>query len=229
MTEAMDIVAPRPASARELKVVLEAERAGHTFLLYRDGAGEQRLRVLDAAIGWLTLGRSAEADLSFAWDERVSTVHAELHRVGGQWTVADDGLSMNGTFLNGTRLSGRRRLRDGDRLLLGRTVLIFRVGAATPPTGTVAGEDLPTVEALSPTQRRVLVALCRPYRDGGRYAVPATNQQIAQEVFLGVDAVKTHLRALFAKFGLEDQPQNRKRVRLAECALELGLVRQNEL
>ena len=49
---------------------------------------------------------------------------------------------------------------------------------------------------LSATQRRVLVALCRPYRDGGAYARPATNRQIAEEVFLSVDAVKGHLRTL---------------------------------
>ena len=48
-------------------------------------------------------------------------------------------------------------------------------------------------------------------------------------MFLGVDAVKTHLRALFGKFGLEELAQNEKRVRLAECALELGLVRRGEL
>ena len=229
MSTTTEIAVPRPASARELKAVLDAERAGHTFLLYRDDAGVQQLRVLDGAASWLTLGRSGETDVTLAWDERVSTVHAELHRAGGQWTVADDGLSTNGTFLNGARLSGRQRLRDGDRLLLGRTVLVFRVGAAPAAAGTVPGDELPTIETLSPTQRRVLVALCRPYRDGGRYDLPATNQQIAAEVFLGVDAVKIHLRALFAKFGLDAEPQGRKRVRLAECALELGLVRRSDL
>src|SRR5690242_15835616 len=107
MTQTADSAGPRPASARELQALLAAERAGCPFLLYRDGAGEQRLRVLDDAGGWLTLGRSAEADVTLAWDERVSGVHAELHRAAGQWTVTDDGLSMNGTFVNGARLSGR--------------------------------------------------------------------------------------------------------------------------
>ena len=37
---------PRPESGRELKDVLDAERAGHPFLLYRDGDGDQRLVVL---------------------------------------------------------------------------------------------------------------------------------------------------------------------------------------
>ena len=77
---------------------------------------------------------------------------------------------------------------------------------------------------LTDTQRRVLVALCRPYRDGGRFASPATNQQIADEVFLSVDAVKMHLRTLFGKFELGDLPQNEKRARLAECVLQFGLI-----
>jgi pSer/pThr/pTyr-binding forkhead associated (FHA) protein len=224
-----EIEVPRPASARELKAVLDAERAGRPFLLFRDGAGEQQLRVLDDSASWLTVGRSSEADVALDWDERVSAVHTELHRPAGQWTVTDDGLSTNGTFLNGTRVNGRQRLRDGDRLLVGRTVLLYRVGSDAPLAGTVVNDDVPTVEQLSPTQRRILVALCRPYRDGDRYATPPTNQQIGREVCLGVDAVKTHLRALFAKFGLEDVAQNEKRVRLAERALEWGLVRRSEL
>jgi len=58
---------------------------------------------------------------------------------------------------------------------------------------------------------------------------PATNQQIADELFVSVDAIKTHLRALFAKFGIEDLPQNQKRVRLVELALKTGVLTVREL
>lgn len=45
---------PRPELGRELKAVLDAERAGHPFLLYRDGDGDQRLVVLeDPSLGWM--------------------------------------------------------------------------------------------------------------------------------------------------------------------------------
>lgn len=40
--------------------------------------------------------------------------------------VVDDGLSRNGTFVNGERVLGQRRLEDGDQLEVGRTLLIFR-------------------------------------------------------------------------------------------------------
>jgi pSer/pThr/pTyr-binding forkhead associated (FHA) protein len=120
-------------------------------------------------------------------------VHAELHCAGGEWTIADDGLSSNGTYLNGARLRGRQRLRDGDHLRLGRTVLVYRASATSPIPGTKGADDTPTVERLSETQRRVLVALCRPYRDGTGFVTPATNQEIAAEVFLTVDAVKNQV------------------------------------
>ncbi len=77
---------------------------------------------------------------------------------------------------------------------------------------------------LTDTQRAILVALCRPRADGNRYATPATNQEIAAEVFLSVDAVKAHLRALYRKFGVEPLPHNQKRARLVELVMEGELV-----
>lgn len=212
-----------------MKAVLDAERVGHPFLLYRDGEGAQRLIVLDDPSRTLTLGRGAQTDVTLDWDQEISAVHAELHCAGGEWTLADDGLSSNGTYLNGARLSGRQRLRDGDHVRLGRTVLLYRAITPEPTPGTVMAGEVPTVESLSDTQRRVLIALCRPYRDGSSFVTPASNQQIAEEVFLSVDTIKTNLRALFAKFELDHLPQNQKRVHLAECALQWGLVSQRDL
>ena len=77
---------------------------------------------------------------------------------------------------------------------------------------------------LTDTQRAILVALCRPRAGGNRYATPATNQEIAAEVFLSVDAVKAHLRALYRKFGVEPLPHNQKRARLVELVMEGDLI-----
>jgi DNA-binding NarL/FixJ family response regulator len=74
----------------------------------------------------------------------------------------------------------------------------------------------------------VLVALCRPYKDT-ELATPATNQQIADELYLSVDAVKAHLRTLFGYFSVEHLPQNQKRSYLAMRALQDGVVARRDL
>ena len=58
---------------------------------------------------------------------------------------------------------------------------------------------------------------------------PATNQQIATELFLSVEAVKTHLRALGVKFGVQDLPQNQKRTKLVERAFATGVITHHDL
>jgi pSer/pThr/pTyr-binding forkhead associated (FHA) protein len=219
---------PHSASAAELKERLVAERSGSAFLIYRDGDSRQQILPLTDDPSCLTVGRGAASDLWLAWDSEVSRVHAQLERLGDDWTVDDDGLSANGSFVNGERVRGRRRLRDGDELRFGKTVAVFRTAPEGGSSTTKLGTDQPAVQ-LSDMQRQVLVALCRPYRDGATFATPATNQQIAEEVFLSTDAVKSHLRALFAKFAIEGVPQNQKRARLVELALQQGVVAERDL
>ncbi len=224
-----DPLARHSLSAGELKRMLAVERSGRPFLVMRDGEGELRLLALDPDATAMTLGRHEGMDVAIPWDAEVSGLHAELRRLGVEWTVADDGLSRNGTFLNGERVIGRQRLRPGDRLLLGRTIIAYCQEAPAPSETTISSDEVPEPPRLNETQRRILIALCRPYGDGGQFPVPASNQQIAREVFLGLDAVKRHLRTLFAQFGLGELPQNQKRARLAELALRLGIVSQQDL
>jgi predicted RecA/RadA family phage recombinase len=223
----VDPLAQHSLAPSELKEVLAAERTGEAFLAFRDEEDRLCFFTARARPERSTIGRRSEMDISIPWDAEVSGLHAELHRLGTEWTIVDDGLSTNGTFVNGERVSGRQRLRDGDRIRVGRTILAYRAAQTTLVGETVAAGDLRIV-AVTDTQRGVLVALCRPYRDGA-FATPATNQQIADEVFLSVDAVKMHLRTLFAKFELGDLPQNQKRARLAEEALQRGVISQRDL
>ena len=219
---------PHSATPLELRSRIEAERRGGPFLLYRDGEGEQVIVPLEALGERLTIGRRAGNDIALEWDAEVSRVHAALERAGDDWVLADDGLSRNGTWVNGDRVVGRRRLRDGDVIAVGGTAFAFVAPPhdASQPTATAAGPH--TGARLTPAQRRVLVALCRPFRDD-EYATPATNRQIADELVVSVDAVKSTLRALFPAFGLDGLPQNRKRANLARAALRSGVVARREL
>jgi pSer/pThr/pTyr-binding forkhead associated (FHA) protein len=214
-------------SPAEIAERLEAERQGRPYLCYRDGAGTQQLVPLDRER--VSIGRREEADVALIWDDEASRLHALLERVGGEWTVVDDGLSANGTFVGTARITGRRRLVDGDELRCGRTRITFADPAAAAGRSTEKSPELATVARITDAQMRVLVALCRPYANGDAFAVPATNRQIADELFLSVEAVKSHLRPLFEKFALGDLPQNAKRAALVERALTLGIVTERDL
>src|SRR5690348_3543943 len=100
-----DVKGPiRAQTARELQRVLAAERSRHPFLLWRDA--DEQLAVMELAKdAWrVSIGRGEEADITLDGDPQVSRVHALLERVGEEWTLLDDGLSRNGTYVNGTRV-----------------------------------------------------------------------------------------------------------------------------
>ena len=195
------------------------------YLVYRDEEARQRTFPLDTDMERVRIGRGAAAELRLRWDRQVSRIHAELERLGDGWALVDDGLSANGTQLNGERLAGRRRLAAGDQIRIGTTGLTFRTIADDESQTYVPGLDAAPVE-LTRLQQRVLTALCAPYRSEGS---PATNQQIADELHVSVAAVKTHLRTLFEKLAIADLPQNQKRARLAVLAFERGLVSERDL
>lgn len=219
----------RAASAPELKAQIEAERAGRPFLVFRDGADAQRIVGIEEGAAELWVGRSESADVRLDWDEEVSALHAQIAVVRGECALVDDGLSRNGSYVDEERVHGRRLLRDGDALRFGRTTVVFRRPGDSVPDPTVVAAAGSAAASVSPAQRKVLLALCRPYKDGGSFATPATNQEIGAELHLSVDAVKTHMRALFERLGVGDLPQNQKRVALAERALGTGVVKRREL
>jgi pSer/pThr/pTyr-binding forkhead associated (FHA) protein len=226
---ALSPLAPHSASPAELQERLEAERRGHPFLVYRDGGGNQQIIDLGDAPDQATVGRRPSNVISLGWDVNVSRVHAQLERVGDSWTVSDDGLSRNGTWVNTERISGRRVLHDGDILRFGDTLIAFRDPARGDSRATEDQDGTPLAAGVSEAQKRVLIALCRPYKDSGGFAAPASNKQIADELFIGIDAVKSHMRALFHTFGVGHLPQNQKRAKLVERAYSTGVVTEKDL
>jgi pSer/pThr/pTyr-binding forkhead associated (FHA) protein len=70
----------------------------------------------------VVLGRSREADVRVA-DVNVSRQHAELRQEGAGYWIVDLG-STNGLEVNGKRVE-RARVRDGDRITLGSTEVVF--------------------------------------------------------------------------------------------------------
>jgi hypothetical protein len=70
----------------------------------------------------VVLGRSREADVRIP-DVNVSRRHAELRQENAGYWIVDLG-STNGVEVNGKRVD-RARMRDGDRITLGSTEVVF--------------------------------------------------------------------------------------------------------
>jgi pSer/pThr/pTyr-binding forkhead associated (FHA) protein len=71
-----------------------------------------------------TIGRSDDNVIVLAGDDYASGRHARVESgLDGTWVI--DLGSTNGTYVNGERLAGRRRLHEGDLLQVGDTELRY--------------------------------------------------------------------------------------------------------
>ena len=102
---------------------------GQTWRHYVDYEG----RTVELAGGETTVGRSRTCALSLK-DVTVSRHHATLHFEDGRAAVTDHG-SSNGTFVNGKRIEGRVEIENGDRVMVGETVLVIRLVPPAPVPG----------------------------------------------------------------------------------------------
>jgi pSer/pThr/pTyr-binding forkhead associated (FHA) protein len=93
--------------------------AGRHLLLEQDG--ERRLLPLSRPITRIGRGFGSTIQLD---DKTVSRRHAIVMQRGGRVRILDD-RSSNGTFVNGRRVL-EADLRDGDVVVLGRVVLVYR-------------------------------------------------------------------------------------------------------
>jgi len=105
------------------------KQSAQPALVISSGPGEGRKILLREGI--MTIGRATSA--SDAWeialqDRSVSRPHARVEAKGSVVSLSDAG-SANGTILNGNALSAPAALKEGDVIIIGETVLIFR-GAA---------------------------------------------------------------------------------------------------
>ena len=110
---------------------VDALPPGHALLVVQRGPGAGSRFLLDA--DQVNAGRHPDSEI-FLDDVTVSRRHAEFHRDGESFTVADTG-SLNGTYVNRDRID-RVQLNDGDEVQIGKYRLVFFAGhAAGQPAG----------------------------------------------------------------------------------------------
>jgi pSer/pThr/pTyr-binding forkhead associated (FHA) protein len=183
------------------------------------GRGGRELRPLDSER--MTVG-SLESNDVVVDSDGVSRVHAVFERFGDTWTVRDLG-SRNGTFVNGGRIIGEQALHSGDEILLGRLRVLFHGPARGAETAAIAQPP-----PLTPRERDVLLALCRPLLTGDAFTEPASTRAIAAELVVSEAAVKQPLSRLYDKFDGSAQDA-RRRAQLANAAVALGAVKLGDL
>ncbi len=110
--------APAAFGERLAKAREQLEHPGE-YLCFEDG-GE--LRTVALTREWTRIGRSLAADVRFD-DPTVSRRHALVVRHPDGVRLLDD-RSLNGVFVNGSRVEGRA-LQDGDEIIVGRYRLVF--------------------------------------------------------------------------------------------------------
>jgi FHA domain len=220
---ALDLASPNDLDARR-----QAEQRGTPFLLLRDDQGAQRIIALEPRAGSMTVGRRLEADVPLPWDPEVSRLHAELEFKAGEWTLSDDGFSQNGTYVNGLRIHGRRRLVDGDLVRIGQTSIAYCDPGLSGLGVTLAPGELGIAPKFSEQQQRILRALCRPLMGDGEGVKPTPDADIAAATGIPEETVTTELDHLGRAFGLQDMPATDRRAEIALLALRSGLVRADE-
>jgi hypothetical protein len=216
----------RRRHAGVVKALMDAEDTGLPFVHWYDDDDQLNVLMLPFDLGKVEIGRREQYEISLPWDAEVSRLHAILEPAGDEWTLVDDGLSRNGSWVNGGRVHGRQRLNDKDKLCFGNTYVTYH-GPTHGSVSTARTPDAPGSESITERKRRVLIALCRPVFEETS-ATPATNPQIAVELHVALDTVKGTLRDLFDQFGLEALPQNEKRTRLVQIVRDREILKRHD-
>jgi hypothetical protein len=166
-----------------------------------------------------TVGRGAGVDIRLT-DPSVSLLHAEIVRRGPYASVADLGLSRNGTRVNG-RLVARRVLNDGDALTFGAARC--RIGGIAIDEAAETERPRSAAPELTRRELDVIASLCRPATSDDAFVTPATAREIAADLVVTEAAVKQHLLRLYSKLKIPEGLN--RRIRLANEVVALGLAR----
>jgi pSer/pThr/pTyr-binding forkhead associated (FHA) protein len=91
----------------------------------------------------IVIGRSSDLDMVLV-EDMVSRKHAKISTVSDQLVIQDLG-STNGTFVNGEKIK-KARLKEGDRVLIGTSILKVVVGRPENTDQHEAKRQLETIE-----------------------------------------------------------------------------------
>lgn len=132
-------------------------------------------------------GRIEDETDVFLDDVEVSGHHAVVEKVGRAWRVYDLN-STNGTFVNNKRIPGSAKLKLGDSIRLGETILLFTDESEV----AFPAEDRPRADTLAETMPREVAELPEDARspetrvveesERGERILPSDSLEAAREI-----------------------------------------------
>jgi NADPH-dependent 2,4-dienoyl-CoA reductase/sulfur reductase-like enzyme/pSer/pThr/pTyr-binding forkhead associated (FHA) protein len=132
------IPAAAPRATRVLSIGLHAEAPPEPLVSNEpiEARFELRGHVLPLNGRLCSIGTAPESNIRLD-DPTVAYLHAQVTQQGQALYLRDAG-TQTGTWVNGVPLAGAHPLRDGDRVVMGRTELVFRSSALAASAGTTA-------------------------------------------------------------------------------------------
>lgn len=133
---------------------MSAEPRSVKFTVYQPNLAPIKLSL---PVQTITLGRASECTIPIR-DRFLSRKHAEISFNAGQWLVRDCG-SVNGTLVNGTKLTAPAILQPGDRILLGDSEVVFEAAdSETPPQLIPVDSDSHAKSLVVPLREAIDIA-----------------------------------------------------------------------
>jgi len=155
---------------RAVRFAVDEARFGVATLIVLQGPDKGRtLRTIDDQV---LIGRgSTQVPLT---DPTISRRHAQLQAADAGWLLTDLG-SANGTYVNGVRIQKPTRLKHGDQIRVGGTLMVYTGEDSVQQfSGVGIPRDLVTLDAGSPAVDSAVVASVPSNEDSIVLAAPET-------------------------------------------------------
>gem|GEM_PF-6333598 len=174
---------------------------------YRDGVLFHAVSLSPSASP-VDIGRIDVCPVRIQSDPLVSRRHARLIFAAGWWSV-EDAASHNGTFIGHRRITGETILKDGACFRVGDTVVSVHLPQSGPDQTTPEEHAEPRLLDPNPLQRKILVALARPWLAGYEFPVSPSDAEIAHTLECDVTSIAEAVTNLYEQAGLSSDVDQR--------------------
>ena len=190
---------PVARTTHEVDLEDEVRAEGRPYVRYRDGVLFRAISLTPSASP-VDIGRVDVCPVRIESDPLVSRRHARLVFGAGWWSI-DDTASHNGTFIGDTRIPGETILKDGACFRVGDTVLSVHLPESVPDQTTSEEPAEPRRLDPNPLQRKILVALARPWLAGHDLPVAPNDADLSRTLECDATSIAEAVTDLYEQAG----------------------------